>query len=137
MSNYKVYTPDGVQDILFSECYIKREIETKARNLFRSRGYKEIETPSIEFYDVYSMRQKMLSEETMFKFCDKEGRILALRPDLTIPAVRVATSKLKEFPKPLNLFYIGNTFKFNGAGGGRQKEYTQADRKSTRLNSST
>ena len=126
MSKYKVYTPDGVQDILFEECFIKRDIETKTRNLLRNKGYREIETPSIEFYDVYSSRQKMLSQETMFKFCDKEGRILALRPDLTVPAVRVATSKLKDNPKPMQLFYIGNSFRYNENGGGRQKEYTEA-----------
>ena len=126
MSKYKVYTPDGVQDILFDECLAKREIETKARNLFKGRGYREIETPTIEFYDIYSVRQKALSQETMFKFCDKEGKILVLRPDLTVPAVRVATSKLKDLPRPLPLCYIGNSFRFNGEGGGRQKEYTQA-----------
>lgn len=126
MAKWKVYTPDGVQDILFEECYLKKEIENKARNLFRSRGYREIETPTIEFYDVFSARQNVLSQETMFKFCDKEGRLLALRPDLTVPAVRVATSKLKDAEKPLLLFYIGNSFRFNGSGGGKQKEYTQA-----------
>ncbi len=126
MAKSKVYTPEGVQDILFDECYLKKEIENKARQLFRSKGYREIETPSIEFYDVYSDRQKMLSQETMFKFCDKEGRILALRPDLTVPAVRAAASKLKEYKKPLTLFYVGNSFRYNGSGGGKQKEYTQA-----------
>lgn len=126
MTKWNVYTPEGVQDILEAECYWKKELESKARTLFRQKGYKEIETPSIEFYDVYSARQKMLSQETMFKFCDKEGRILALRPELTVPAVRVATSKLKEQKKPLNLCYIGNSFRYNESGGGKQKEYTQA-----------
>ena len=126
MTKWNVYTPEGVQDILEEECYWKKELESKARTLFRQKGYKEIETPSIEFYDVYSDRQKMLSQETMFKFYDKEGRILALRPELTVPAVRVATSKLKEQQKPLFLSYIGNSFRYNGSGGGKQKEYTQA-----------
>lgn len=126
MAKWNVYTPEGVQDILEAECYWKKELESKARNLFRQKGYKEIETPSIEFYDVYSARQKMLSQETMFKFYDKEGRILALRPELTVPAVRVATSKLKEQQKPLILCYIGNSFRYNESGGGKQKEYTQA-----------
>ena len=126
MTKWNVYTPEGVQDILEEECYWKKELESKARTLFRQKGYKEIETPSIEFYDVYSDRQKMLSQETMFKFYDKEGRILALRPELTVPAVRVATSKLKEQEKPLFLSYIGNSFRYNGSGGGKQKEYTQA-----------
>jgi len=36
MSKWKIYTPDGVQDILFNECYAKRELENKIRNTFRS-----------------------------------------------------------------------------------------------------
>ena len=121
----KVYTPEGVQDILFEECYIKKEIEDKTRKLLISQGYREIETPSIEYYDLYSSRQKNLSQEVMYKFCDKEGRILTLRPELTIPAVRAAITKIKK-PRPMKLFYIGNSFRYNDAGGGRMNEYTQA-----------
>lgn len=62
----------------------------------------------------------------MFKFFDKEGRILVLRPDITIPIARVAATKYKDVNYPLKFSYIGNTFKYNEVGGGKQKEFTQA-----------
>ena len=49
MGKWKIYTPDGVQDILFEYAYIKKELECKFRNLFRKCGYDEIETPIVEF----------------------------------------------------------------------------------------
>jgi len=62
----------------------------------------------------------------MFKFFDQQGRILVLRPDLTIPIARVAATKLKDAAYPLRISYIGNAFKYNELGGGKQKEFTQA-----------
>lgn len=126
MPKWKIYTPEGVQDILFEECFLKRSLENKLRDVFGSSGYKEVETPTLEFYDVFSAESDLVPQETMFKFFDQQGRILALRPDITIPVARIAATKFKDAKYPLKFSYIGNTFKYNELGGGKQKEYTQA-----------
>jgi len=126
LSKWKIYTPEGVQDILFEECYIKRNLEEKIRKLFRSYGYFEIETPSIEFYDVFCSDQDQIPQEVMFKFFDQQGRILVLRPDITIPVARVTATKYKDLDQPLRFFYIDKTYRYNELGGGKQKEITQA-----------
>ncbi len=126
MAKWNIYTPEGVRDILFDECYIKRNMEGKVRELFRSWGYFEIETPTLEFYDAFSPETGLISQETMFKFFDQQGRILVLRPDATIPAARLAATKLGDGPAPVKLSYIGNTFRYNELGGGKQKEFTVA-----------
>lgn len=126
MSNWKLYTPEGVQDILFSQCYLKRNLENKARELFRSYGYYEVETPTFEFYDTFSVEKDLAPQETMFKFFDQQGRILVLRPETTIPIARLAGTKLKDACCPLRFSYVANTFRYNELGGGKQKEFTQA-----------
>lgn len=126
MSKWSIYTPEGVQDILFEECYIKRNIEDNVREVFRNCGFFEIETPTLEFYDVFSIDDDSIPQESMFKFFDQQGRILVLRPDLTIPVARVAATKYKDLDYPLRFSYIGNTFRYNESGGGKQKEFTQA-----------
>lgn len=113
-----------MQDILFERCRYKRNMENKIRQLFQKSGYMEIETPTVEFYDVFS--GNLIPQEDMFKFTDPQGRILVLRPDMTIPVARVAATKLKDNLWPVKVFYIGNTFSYNEMGGGKQKEYTQA-----------
>lgn len=126
MSRWKIYTPEGVQDILFDECFAKRNIEQKIRELFRLWGYYEIETPTVEFYDTFSAESDLTPQETMFKFFDQQGRILVLRPEATIPVARVAATKFRDAKYPLKFFYIGNMFRYNEFGGGKQKEFTQA-----------
>jgi len=127
MSKWKIYTPDGVQDILFDECYAKRELENKIRNTFRSYGYYEIETPTIEFFDVFSSEIEHFPQESMVKFFDQKGRILVLRPDITVPVARITATKNRDMKLPIKYSYIGNVFRFNEVGGGRQNEFTQAD----------
>ena len=126
MPKWKLYNPEGMQDILFDRCFIKKNMENDIRNIFRSQGYMEIETPVVEFYDVFSNETQLIAQESMFKFVDEKGRILALRPDMTIPVARVVGTKLKEAQLPIKLSYIGNCYKYNDFGGGRQREFTQA-----------
>ena len=126
MSKWRIYTPEGVQDILFDQCFSKRNIESGIRKLFRAQGYGEVETPTLEFYDVFSSEAEHTPQETMFKFFDKQGRILVLRPEITIPIARITATKNKNLSYPLRYFYIGNAFKYNEMGGGKQKEFTQA-----------
>lgn len=126
MSKWKIYTPEGVQDILFEECYAKRNIEYKIRSLFRNCGYFEVETPTLEFYDAFSAESDLTPQENMFKFFDQHGRILVLRYDATIPVARMAATKYRDSSYPMRFSYIGNMFRYNELGGGKQKEFTQA-----------
>jgi len=126
LSKWKIYTPEGVQDILFEECFLKKNLEDTIRKLFRIYGYYEVETPTLEFYDTFSADTDLTPQETMFKFFDQHGRILVLRPEMTIPVARLAATKYRDAQYPLRFSYIGNTFRYNEMGGGKQKEFTQA-----------
>ena len=126
MKRWNIYTPEGVQDILFESCRQKRLLESKIRDAFRLNGYKEVETPTIEYYDTFGGERGLINQESMYKFCDSKGRLLVLRPDLTVPVARVAATRLRDEPFPIKCCYIGNTFSFDELGGGRQNEFTQA-----------
>lgn len=126
MSKWKIHTPEGVQDILIEDTFQKKNMEDGLRRLFRSRGFYEVETPMIEFYDAFSGESDIIPQETMFKFFDSQGRILVLRPDMTIPVARVAATKYRDMGTPLKFSYIGNAYKYNEMGGGKQREYTEA-----------
>lgn len=110
MLNRKVYTPSGVQDILFEACTMKRDMEHKIRMHLRESGYREIETPSIEYYDTFSSGAGKIEQENMFKFSGGDGRMLVLRPDLTIPAVRTYATKLRHDSDIIKLFLYRQRF---------------------------
>ena len=125
MSNNKFYTPDGFTDQLPEICAFKREAEGKLREVFTGAGYKEIETPGVEYCDIYTSTG-LLKAEDLYKFCDQKGRLLCARYDGTVPAVRFAANLYKDEPLPLRLCYIENMYRFNQMGGGKQSGFTQA-----------
>jgi ATP phosphoribosyltransferase regulatory subunit len=125
MQEYKKHTPEGCQDYLFDECFIKKNLENKLKKVFKSCGYFEIETPTLEFYDVFGADKDIIATETMFKFFDAQGRILVLRPDMTVPIARVAATKLRDSVYPMRISYCGKSFRFRELTGGGQRETTE------------
>lgn len=125
MSDWKLHTPTGLSDILPDECAKKKEIENTIWAVFASFGYKEVETPSFEFYDVFAGNGGQISQEVMFKFFDENGRILTLRPDITTSIARMAATKSGIGAAPLRYCYTGNVFRAEKTEGARQREFTQ------------
>lgn len=124
MDKYKTHVPDGVEDCLPAECYIKKSIEGALRQTFIQSGFDEIETPTYEHIDVFQSGVGSYIQESMVKFVDTNGRILVLRPDLTVPIARVVATKLEG--KAHRLFYIQNSFSSAEPAIGKAGEFTQA-----------
>lgn len=124
MDKYKKHVPDGVEDCLPAECYIKKIIEGALRKVFTLSGFDEIETPTYEHIDVFQSGVGSYIQESMIKFVDTNGRILVLRPDLTVPIARVAATKFDG--KAQRLFYIQNSFAAAEPAIGKAGEFTQA-----------
>lgn len=125
MEDYKKHVPDGVEDCLPAECYIKKKIEAELRNRFILTGYDEIETPAYEYLDVFQSGVGAYMQESMIKFVGPSGRILVLRPDLTVPIARVAATKLTD-GEVKRLFYIQNSYASAEPAIGKAGEFTQA-----------
>lgn len=126
MSDWRLHTPMGLTDILPEECERKKEVETVINDIFESMGYREIQTPTFEYYDVFSGGSGQISQENMFKFFDEKGRILTLRPDITTSIARVCATKMQDEKLPLRLSYTGNVFRAEKTEGARQREFTQS-----------
>ncbi len=126
MSDWRLHTPTGLFDILPGECEKKKMVENIINDVFVSMGYQEIETPTFEYYDVFSGDSGQISQENMFKFFDEKGRILTLRPDITTSIARVSATKVMGETLPLRFCYTGNVFRAEKTEGARQREFTQA-----------
>ena len=126
MSDWKLHTPTGLADILPEECEKKKNVENIINSVFVNMGYREIETPTFEYYDVFSGDSGQISQENMFKFFDEKGRILTLRPDITTSIARAAATKMKEEVLPIRLCYTGQVFRAEKTEGARQREFTQS-----------
>ncbi|MEW6661006.1 MAG: ATP phosphoribosyltransferase regulatory subunit [Bacillota bacterium] len=119
--------PEGVKDWLPGEAWKKRELENRLAKLFQQWAYQEVVTPTIEFYHTFQSVETMLEDDMVYKFIDRQGPVLALRPDMTTPIARLTVSRLlKGQDAPLRLFYIANVFRYESGQAGRQREFYQA-----------
>ena len=78
-----IHTPEGVRDVFSEECKKKRTLQRKIEKVFQAYGYQEIETPTFEFFDVFSREVGTTPSRELYKFFDREGNTLVLRPDFT------------------------------------------------------
>lgn len=120
-----LHTPEGVRDIYNEECERKLALEGKLRKVLNSYGYRDIETPTFEFFDVYSREVGTIPSRELYKFFDREGNTLVLRPDFTPSIARAASKYFMKEEQPVRLCYLGNTFVNNSSYQGLLKENTQ------------
>ena len=78
-----LHTPEGVRDIYNGECDKKQRIEQELHQTFLSFGYHTIQTPTFEFFDVFNREIGTIPSKDLYKFFDREGNTLVLRPDMT------------------------------------------------------
>ena len=117
--------PMGFRDYPPRLAQRKREIEQRLQNCFTQWGYREIVTPTLEFYDTVG-QASAISEQKMFKCMDRAGNTLVLRPDQTAPIARVVSSILYEESLPLRLCYHANVFRAQENEAGRNAEFYQS-----------
>lgn len=126
MKQELLHTPEGVRDIYDTECQQKLLLESRMNHCFRIYGYHPIQTPTFEFFDIFGKEIGSTSSKDLYKFFDKEGNTLVLRPDITPSIARCATKYFMDEAAPIRLCYTGNTFINNQNYQGRLKECTQA-----------
>ena len=108
--NKVIHTPEGVRDIYGEEFDERRELKRRMLEAIESFGYRGVETPSIEFFDVFSKEIGTTPSKYLYRFFDREGNTLSLRPDFTPGVCRLASSHFSREDGPIRLTYSGNVF---------------------------
>ncbi len=120
-----LHTPEGVRDIYNVECGKKLELEERLKKALHLYGFHDIQTPMFEYFDVFRKEIGTIPSKDLYKFFDKDGNTLALRPDITPSIARVAATLFQEEDLPIRLCYTGNTFVNQSKYQGRLSENTQ------------
>lgn len=120
-----LHTPEGVRDIYNVECGKKLALENRLKKTLHLFGYHDIQTPTFEYFDVFRKEIGTIPSKDLYKFFDKEGNTLVLRPDITPSIARVAATLFGEEDLPIRLCYTGNTFINHSNNQGRLREVTQ------------
>ena len=125
MNQNRLITPEGTRDLLFEDCISRHLVESKIKDVLVPRGFAEVITPALEFYDVFSPENHGIPQENMYKLVDMKGRLMAVKPDLTMPIARLACTRLRDHPLPLRLYYNQNAYRINPADSGHSDEVDQ------------
>lgn len=126
MENRRLHTPEGVRDIYSQECRRKLFLQNELHRIFHQYGFCDIQTPTFEFFDIFSSEIGTIPSKDLYKFFDREGNTLVLRPDYTPAIARCAAKYYPDEDMPLRFCYAGNVFINESAVyQGRLKETTQ------------
>lgn len=120
-----LHTPEGLRDIYNGECERKRRLENAIHDIFRLYGFRDIQTPMFEFFDIFNKERGTIASREMYKFFDRDGNTLVLRPDITPSIARCAAKYYREEELPVRLCYMGNTFINHVSYQGKLRETTQ------------
>jgi ATP phosphoribosyltransferase regulatory subunit len=105
-----LHTPEGVRDIYNTECEKKLVLQNRLHDVCIKYGYNDIQTPTLEFFDVFNKERGSVPSNEMFKLFDRYGNTLVMRPDMTPSIARTAAKYYSDRVLPIKLCYVGNTF---------------------------
>ena len=121
----KIERPRGTRDFLPEEMEKRRELEKIFREVAELFGYREIQTPTFEHLELFTIKSGEEIIKEIYAFKDKGGRDLALRPELTAPVMRMFVNECSHLPKPLRFYYFSNCFRYERPQKGRYREFWQ------------
>lgn len=120
-----IQCPRGTRDFLPDEMERRRYYEGKLRSVALRFGFRETETPIFEDAELFILRSGPNVLNELYAFKDKGDRDLALRPEMTAPAIRMFVNSMSNESKPIKIFYFGQCFRYERPQSGRYREFFQ------------
>ena len=106
--------PNGLRYYSGHEARLRRVIEETAMSVFEGWSYEEVITPTLDYYSLFERGMGPSEAHHAFRFTDTDGRLLALRPDVTSGIARVTATLFANRPRPLRLCYAAPVFRQQG-----------------------
>src|SRR6185436_16734139 len=103
--------PTGMRYYFGQEARLRRTVEETGMTVFDGWSYEEISTPTVDYYSLFEHGMGRAEAHCAFRFTDNDGRLLALRPDVTSAAARAAATLFSDRERPLRLCYAAQVFR--------------------------
>lgn len=120
-----LFTPEGVRDIYGAECEKRGKIQKEIHDRMKLYGFRDIQTPTFEFFDIFNQKRGTVNSREMFKFFDQYNNTLVLRPDITPSIARCVAKYYEKEDMQIRLCYTGSTFIHRSGYQGKLSEVTQ------------
>ena len=103
--------PAGMRYYSGSEARLRRAIQNTLVSIFDGWSYEEITTPTLDYYSLFEHGMGRSQAHHAFRFTDTDGRMLAIRLDVTSLVARAAATLFAERKRPLRLCYVAPVFR--------------------------
>lgn len=121
--------PRGTKDLFGNEIIKWQYVENVIREICKNFGIKEIRTPIFEHTELFLRgvgETTDIVNKEMYTFIDKGDRSVTLRPESTAGIARSYIEHgMHNFQKPNKLYYLAQTFRYEKAEKGRQRQFNQ------------
>lgn len=117
-------TARGFRDVLIAEAAEREVVARQIARTFSAWGYGPVETPLVEEFTSLEAAAGSL-DGVAFRLIDSDGRLLALRPDMTVPIARLAASRMAGQPGPHRFRYTADVFREHESLRGQARQFTQ------------
>lgn len=121
-----LHTPGGVKDTYGAECANRLKVQSTVHEVLNSYGFRDIQTPAFEYFDIFNKERGTVASKEMFKFFDRGNNTLVLRPDMTPPIARCVAKYYRDETMQIRLCYVADTFVNTGKYQGKLQQVTQA-----------
>jgi ATP phosphoribosyltransferase regulatory subunit len=126
-SAQKALLPAGLRDVLPPDAAAETETTARLLAAFVSRGYEQVDPPLLEFEESLLIGAGAATAEQTFRLMDPVShRMMGLRTDITVQAARIATTRLRNLPRPLRLCYAGQVLRVKGTQLRPDRQFGQA-----------
>jgi len=117
--------PTGVQYFFDDEVKLRRYVERRALEVFGGWSYDEIILPMFDYHDLFARGMGTKRAERTYRFVDRDGALLALRPELTSLVARTVATRFKNKQRPLRICYSGEVFRYDEPTERSAREFHQ------------
>ena len=117
--------PAGVQYFFDEEVRLRRQVERRAMEIFAGWSYDEIILPMFDYHDLFARGMGQEKAERTYRFVDRDGALLALRPELTSLVARTVATRFRQKPRPVRLCYSGEVFRYDEPAERAASEFYQ------------
>ncbi len=117
--------PAGVQYFFDEEVRLRRQVERQAMAVFAGWSYDEIIVPMFDYHDLFARGMGIERAQQTYRFTDRDGALLALRPEMTSLVARTVATRFVQRPRPIRLCYSGEVFRYDEPTERATREFHQ------------
>jgi ATP phosphoribosyltransferase regulatory subunit len=116
--------PTGTRDVLPEEMAELRAVQWRMLEVFAEAGYGEVATPSLEYEESMRLAGSEFLKN-VYRVPDKDGQVLTLRFDSTVPIARLAATRYANVEPPLRFCYMQHVYRAIEPKRAQQRQFLQ------------